>query len=346
MKTYYSSSLWCKDKGLPGTAQKLNWQFAYAGSNRCIPVIYRFAKGIVFDVITSLDEARLRAFFGKYGSVEEKLTPLERRCAEQEHPYQDVHFKEIWINGKRVENGYSSSSGISIPWVRQDDELKLVRKAYSALLKETACFACARFCVPYPETDSKMEKLRRFFRLERVKSLKLSTFPVQWFFPLDIYFEISPQEKERMICFKHPRTSTTHTLYFQNAELVEVPLGANGKRRIYVGQLMYEIEPALPAGDKLTFNSSFQYTEPPEDKFSPAAASSIGIIGGADGPTAVFVTANNKEEAIPRGLHGLPLHRCFSLPGFHQKDTMHFVLEGINTEIYKAKNLSQGIGSK
>ncbi|MDD4753981.1 MAG: hypothetical protein PHT78_12195, partial [Desulfitobacteriaceae bacterium] len=287
-------------------------------------------------VITSLDEARLRAFFEKYGSIEEKLTPLERRCAEQEHPYQDVHFKEIWINGKRVENGYSSSSGISIPWVRQDDELKLVRKVYSALLKETACFACARFCVPYPETDSKMEKLRRFFRLERVKSLKLSTFPVQWLFPLDIHFEISPREKEKVICFKHPGTGTTHTLYFQNAELVEVPLGADGKRRIYVGQLMYEIEPALPAGDKLTFNSSFQYTEPPEDKFSPAAASSIGIIGGADGPTTIFVT-NNKEETIPRGLHGLLLHRCFSLPGFHQKDTLHFVLEGINREIYESK---------
>ena len=36
----------------------------------------------------------------------------------------------------------------------------------------------------------------------------------------------------------------------------------------------------------------------------PAAASSIGIIGGADGPTAVFVTANNKEEAIPRAYMG------------------------------------------
>ncbi len=341
MKVYYSSSLWGKDKGLPGLAQKLNWQFSYGGAKHCIPAIYRFSKGIVFDVLTFLDETKLRAYLGKYGAIEGKLTPLERRCAEQEHPYQAVHFKEIWLNGKRVENGYSSSSGISIPWARPDDELTLVRKAYSALLKETACFACARFCVPYPETDAKMQKLRRLFRMERVKNLKLSTFPVQWFSPLDIHFEMSTQEKEKVVCFKHPRTGITHTLYFQNGELVELPLGADGKRRIYVGQLMYEIEPALPAGDKLTFNSSFRYTEPPEDKFSPTAASSIGIIGGADGPTSICVT-NNKEETIPRGLHGLPLHRCFSVPGFHQKDTLHFVLEGINREIYESKAFELG----
>ncbi|WP_207638338.1 hypothetical protein [Desulfoscipio gibsoniae] len=135
-------------------AQKIYWQFEYAGSKRCIPVIYRFPKGIVFDIITFLDEVKLHDFFEKYEAIEETLTPLQRRCAEQEHPYQAVPLKEIWINGRRSESGYSSCSTVSIPWAQQDDGLMLVRKAYSSILKNTACFACERFCVPYPKTDS------------------------------------------------------------------------------------------------------------------------------------------------------------------------------------------------
>lgn len=336
MKIYYNSSLWSKGKGLRGLPQKIYWQFKYAGSKRCIPVIYRFSKGIVFDVITFLDEAKLREFFKKYKAIEETLTPLQRRCAKQEHPYQDIPIKEIWINGKRVESGYSSSSTISIPWARQDDKLTLVRKAYSSILKDTSCFACERFCVPYPETDSKAQKFMRFFRLDRVNSLKLITHSVQWFSPLDIRFEMSGKENQKEVCFKHPITGIIHKIYFQNAEFVEMPLGA-GRNRFYTVQSLYEIEPALPQGDTLQFNSSIQYIEPPEDKFTPTAASSIGIIGGADGPTAIFIAAKNKEKTVPCGLHGLPLHSCFSVPGFHKEDTTQFVLEGINVKKYDSK---------
>ncbi|MFZ5643485.1 MAG: Na+-transporting methylmalonyl-CoA/oxaloacetate decarboxylase subunit beta [Bacillota bacterium] len=332
MKIYYNSSLWSKGKGLHGLAQKIYWQFEYAGSKRCIPVIYRFTKGVVFDIITFLDEVKLREFFEKYEAIEETLTPLQRRCAEQEHPYQAVPVKEIWINGRRTESGYSSSSTVSIPWAQQDDGLILVRKAYSSILKDTACFACERFCVPYPKTDSKTQKLLRFLRLDKVNSIKLSTYPVQWFSPLDIHFEMSAKESQKVVCFRHPITGITHTLYFQSAELVEMPLGVDGNRSFYAMHLMYEIEPDLPQGDTLQFNSSIQYTEPSEDRFNPTATSSIGIIGGADGPTAIFVSPAGEEKNVPRGLHGLLLHNCFSIPSFQKDDTSHFVLEGINTK--------------
>lgn len=335
MKIYYNSSIWSKGKGLCGLPQRTNWQFEYAGTKRCIPVIYRFSKGIVFDVITILDETKLREFFEKYETIEETLTPLQQRCVEQEHPYQAVPIKEIWINGKQVESGRSSSGTMSIPWVRQDDELTLVRKAYSSILKDTVCFACERFCVPYPETDSKTQKLLRFLRLDRVNRIKLSTYPVQWFFPLDIHFEMSVDEKQKELCFNHPVTGIKHTLYFQSAESMELPIGADRNRSFYTIQSMYEIEPALPQGDALQFNNSIQYTEPPDDEFSPISASCIGIIGiigGADGPTAICVSSKGEEKTVSCGVHRLPLHSCFSVPSFQKEDTSHFVLEGINTK--------------
>ncbi|MDD3653483.1 MAG: hypothetical protein PHO01_04760 [Desulfotomaculaceae bacterium] len=330
MKVYYSSSLWGKGKGLCGVPQRVNWQFEYAGNIHRIPVLYRFSKGIVFDVISFLDQEKLRAFFKKYEAVEETLTPLQRRCAKQEHPYQAIPIRKIWMNGKQVESGYSSSSTVSAPWARQDDQLAPVRKAYASVLKDTACFACQRFCVPYPETDSKVEKLLRFFRLNRISGVKLSTQPVHWFSPLDIHFEISKREGQKEVCFVHPKTRITHSLFLQNPELIEMPMGRDVNRRFYAVQARYEIKPALPQGDSLQFNSSIQYSVPPGDRFSPTTAASIGIIGGANGPTAIFAVSKNKEKTAPRGLHGLPLHSCFSVPGFNKEDTMNFVLEGIN----------------
>jgi len=337
MKTYYSSNLWGKGKGMCGLPQRVNWQFEHAGSRQYIPVVYRFSEGIVFDIITLLDETKLREFFEKYEAVEERLTPLQRRSAEQEHPYQAVPINEIWINGERAEGGYSSSSAVSIPWAQRDDRLTLVGKAYASILKDATCFACERFCVPYPETDSKMQKLLRFFRLNRVSDVKLYTRPVQRFSPLDIHFEAPDKENRREICFIHPKTGITHTLYFQNAEPVEMPMGIETEHRLYTVQAMYEIDPPLPQGDSLQFNSSIQYTEFSEDRLGLASASSIGIIGGACGPTAIFAAVKNKEETAPCGFHGLPLHCCFSVPSFHKEDTSNFVLEGINVKVYDSE---------
>ncbi len=337
MKIYYNSSLWSNDKGFPGLPQRVNWQFEYAGTKRYIPVIYRFPEGIVFDIITVLDEAKLREFFEKYENTEEKLTPLQKRCARQEHPFQAMSIKEIWINGKRVESGYSSSNAVSIPWAQKNNKLMSVQKTYSAILKNTDCFACERFCVPYPETDSKIQRLLCSLRLKRIDSLKLSTHSVQKFYPLNIQFDMLGKEDQKVASFRHPMTGIAHTLYFQKAELVEMPLGANINRSFYAAQSLYEIEPALPKGDGLQFDSSIHFTESREDRLGLAAASSVGIIGGASGPTSVFVSKVGGEKEIPRGMHGLPLNICFSVPSFKKDSISHFLLEGINIKKIESK---------
>lgn len=330
MKMHYNSSLWDKGKGHRGLRQRVDWKFEYSGKKRFIPAIYRFPKGIVFDIITLLDEAKLLEFFEEYEMSEESLAPLQRSCAKQNHPYQAVPIKEIWIDGKPVEGGYSSNSAVSIPWELQKDNLVLVRKAYPSILKGTSCFACERFCVPYPVTESKIQKLLRFLRINKVRSIKLSTRLVHWLFPLDIHFDMPAGENQKVVIFKHPVTKIQHTIYFQKAKLVEIPLGTDRNRSLYTAQAMYEIEPALPEGDALQFKSSIQYTQPSDNKFKPTAASSVGIIGGADGPTAVFISAAGGKKNIPRGLHGLTLHNCFSAPSFNEDDALRFILEGIN----------------
>jgi len=260
---------------------------------------------------------------------------LQRRIIEQEHPYQAVTIAGIWINGNQVESGYSSSSAMSIPWLEQDKELLPLRKAYSHILKDTTCFACERYCVPYPEAASKLQKLLRFLRLARVNQIKLSTYPVQHFYPLDIHFNMSEDEREKEINFTHPFTGTEHKLYFQNANIIKIPVGASLNRDLYIMQLMYEIEPALPQGDMLQFGSSIEYMNKPKylnDRYIPDSTASIGIIGGADGPTSIFISSKGNGKTMPQGLHSLPLHSCLSVPSFEEGETWHFHLEGINTK--------------
>lgn len=317
MKVYYNSSLWGRDKGLTGLPQRVNWQFEHRGTKRFIPYIYRFSKGIVFDIITILDEESLREFIEKYEAIEDRLTSLERRCAEQEHPYQAVSIMDIWINGNKIVEGYSSSSSVDIPLLQDNLELKPIKKAYSSILKDENSFGCARYCIPYPETDSKIKKILRFLRLDRVKSMKVSTYPVYCFFPLDIHFEMNVGENQKEISFEHPTTGTRHRVYFNRGEIVEYSINSDGVPKIYAMQSIYEIVPPLPDGDSLQFNSSISYTVEPDnnDKFTPTSAASIGIIGGAYGPTAIFTSS--------KGL-------CFSVPSFQKEDMSHFIIEGIN----------------
>lgn len=323
MDIYYNSSLWNMEKqGSCGLPQETNWQFEYAGTKRYIPVVYRFSQEIVFDIVTILDEIKISQFLAKYKTIEDMLTPLQQRCLEQEHPYQTVPIEEVWINERQTENGYSFSDAIIVPWQRQDEALTLVQKAYSSLLKNTSCFACQRYCVPYPKISSEFQILRSYLGLGSVDSLKLITVPRQWFFPLNIQFAMSGDEKQKNLYFFHPVTGIKHTLYFQNSKMIEVPTEPNGTRSFYVVQACYEIEPVLPEGETLQFGCSTQYTEPP-GKFGPTFASGIGIIGGTDGPTAHTISA---------GVHGHPIHSCFSVPSFEKKNACHFVLEGINTK--------------
>jgi hypothetical protein len=78
---------------------------------------------------------------------------------------------------------------------------------------------------------------------------------VNRFFPLDIHFEMSVDEKRRSFVLIIPVTGIKHTLYFQMLNRWNFPLEQTRNRNFYIMQSMYEIEPALPQGDTLQFEA-------------------------------------------------------------------------------------------
>lgn len=329
MKIKYNSNLWDKSKGLSGLPQKVNWKFKHRENKCLIPFIYRFSKGIVFDVITLLDENDLHDFVDKYETIERSLTSFQRKCAEQEHPYQTLSIKDIWIDGKQVEGNHSSSSVVDIPWLGSNSsEIADLRKLYEPFIDGCESYGIQRFCIPYPKGDSKVQKIMQFLRLNRIMNMKFETMPVKEFSPLNIRFKLSDKVREKEIEFKHPLTGTIHKLYFQNPELAKMSMGIRKERNIFVVNANYEIEPALPEGDNLKFENSVKNPESRGGGFGPGSAS-IGVIGGASGPTAVCFRAKSNDEMQNIGVNGLPLHNCFSIPSFRKEDTWEFCIEGI-----------------
>ena len=330
MKIKYSYSLWEEERGLSGSPQKVNWRFDYKGNKCIIPYIYRFSKGIVFDVITFLDEKALHDFFDKYESIEKNLTSFQRKCAEQEHPYQTLSIKDIWVDGKQIEGDRSFSSMVDIPWSDRDSSItSVLRKGYESVLDGCESYGMQRYCISYPKVDSKVQRIMRFFRLNRIRNIKFTTMPVKEFSPLNITFQLSDKVKEKEIEFEHPKTGIIHRLYFQNPEPVEIPMEAKKNQNIFVVNVNYEIEPALSEGDTLKFENGVKNQELINGEFNSGSAAAIGIIGGVSGPTAIFYGTSSNEEMIKLGVKGLPLHNCFSVPNFRKEDTWEFHIEGI-----------------
>jgi hypothetical protein len=325
MKVYYNSSLWDKSKGIYGRPQKINWEFEDGGLRRIIPNIYHFSKGIVFDLITIIDEKEFSKFYNKYIDIEEELSPLEQRLVEQEHPYDELSLKDIWINGEKVKEGYSGSGAFYSELNGEQNELSKIKKAYSSILEDVNCFNCYRYMIPYPEADSKIDKLLRFFHLYKIKEIKFDTYPKTKFYPLEGEFEMSLEENLKEIIFTHPTTGIEHRLYFQNPELLQI-------EDLYLIQAKYEIEPELLKWNNLQFDSSIHYGGMSTVDMDSNSAASIGIIGGADGPTSIII-AGREDKEINYGQKGLPLHNALSIPSLKNQDIYKFILEGINIRI-------------
>ena len=341
MKVYWEAD--GKKRGVPGRAQHIGLNFEYGGKQRCIPVLYRFPEGIVFDLLTVLDEAELRAFHEKYQGVEETLSPVQQRAVEDEHPFQSVPINSIVFNGKQPLGGWSSTCSYHIPWMEDHAKLTKEAGAYVSQLNGASCFACERYTFPlYSDRISILGRLWRWLFPEQISGIEIEAGKTARFLPVELSFTLPRDFTEvHTETFRHPQTQTLYTMYFQSVNHEEVKIPDDmGTRALYIAQISYEIDPALPEGDSLQFCNSIQWEPVEADGVTAQSASSIGIIGGSDGPTSILVGPNSPE--MPRGIHGLPLHSCFAKPSAKAEPTVSVILEGINAKWLDAETFLWG----
>lgn len=362
MKVVYSSSLWTRERGRKGRPQHVGWEFTYARARRVIPAIYRFPDGIVFDLLTLLDEEAYRAFVENYADKENSLSATERRIVDEEHPYQEVSVSGLTVNGCKIEE-FSSSARVVTPLSGETEyrEQKILRRAYRRYLRGVSTFACARYLIPYPKSFPKRAAFPRIGSAH-IYELSFQVHAVTRLLPLEASFTLRVDES-KALAFTHPETGVEHTLYAQKMEQEEVPVTMGIGRKLFYAMATYELSPPLAAGERLDFLTHMQY-EPERsaacgaaylpqavcdftiasvgDAAAPAEVDSddeileddrsdacaVGVIGCADGPTAIFV-GGTEAERHPVGEHGLPLHVCYAIPSLDPQECARFQLTGI-----------------
>lgn len=349
------------DKGteIGGRVQKTRWQFEYAGLRHFIPVIYHFEEGIIFDVVTPLEEEQMRNFFAKYEGDEDDFSPQKQMDAERDHPYHPASIHNIWLNGRQIEGGFSSSSCVYSAWNQADREGKEFQKAYASILQGSSCFACQRYQIPFDTEPSGWERFVRRFFPKKLKTLRIETEPLIVYYSVEGAVEICPDELETAvssIVFQHPVTGQPHTLTLRQGKEEELPMDFSGFPQLYCASAYYEITPPLPKGEYLQFQTAMQGDFSLEESsiledacsvgviVSPERGESeesigwdesknvenIGIIGSADGPTSILIATQDSGEM---NSEGLPLASCFSVPSTKKPQTYRFELSSIQIQV-------------
>jgi hypothetical protein len=329
---YYDHGFWSKNaKGRPGEEIILNKSFSWDNEIWHIPAVYSCSKGLVVDFCVEIDSEKVKSFIDKwYFTLENdyRISREMREEMEKENPMDvDFHF-HLQINGKKV----VAKHGSSISWipekylpdgVKSERESKEIIKHYG--LDETRAWSFHRWSCPWV-TKRKPE-------IKSIK-LKLERDPVAI---QGIHFK-NPSVGD-VISFVHPVHNTEHKLIVLEYEKQELSMKAFQHEEYeyptHHTAMAYTLEPEL-SGRNFQIRDCLQNEEPkrkPKNMYEPQVnydACSIGIIGGADGPTEIFVSPIQKVEqrVALSALHFEPTDDVEWKIVFHEK-----LMEDIDVEL-------------
>lgn len=295
---YYEHGFWNKHaKGKPGEEIAINKTFSWGDEIWHIPAVYVCSKGLVVDFCIEIQPEKEKAFIDKWYPVlakDENISDELREQIEQENPI-DVNFRtHLQVNGKPV----IAKHGNSVQWlpesclpdgVKNESESKEIIRHYG--LDEEKVWSFHRWSFPW---SSKRKPKIKTIRLKLEREL----VTIQ-----GIHFK-NPSVGD-VISFVHPIHGTEHKLTVLGYEKQEFPRQGFQHEEYEFPTLhtamTYTLEPELP-GRNFQVRDYLQNEQPkrkPRNQFEPEANyddCAIAIIGGADGPTAVFVSAGHNLE--------------------------------------------------
>lgn len=331
-KVYFSGNFWGHKKGERCCKEiPVNREFLWNGEKCCIPAVYTNTKGIVVDFCKEVPAAKIQAFFTKWKLIEERegvviereFTEEERHQIEQENPFTWDFRPYIYVNGKELEHGH----GCSVSWNPCLQEAAVIREME------------AEAAVEHYGLDLKQGwRIWRFMFQWRTKTkpvlrdicMELKSSPVEISGPRFVVEKAGDEVR-----FPHPITGTEHVLKVMEFSEQTMEKDPFPERQMewpgHFKQLKYTLTPELPDGKIRIFDCAG--SDVPKKRLaadgnvsdrkdqSGSGAAAIGIIGGADGPTSIFIAEKVRENVhlAFSALHFEPVSRVEWRMTFYEK---------------------------
>ena len=279
-----------------GQELPLNGRFSWGGEEWLAPAAYVCGKGIVIDLCRRVEPERLRAFVDKWDlEAEDELHPYsadEERLIDAENPLTFAFRAELSVNGQTPAMKHGDSAAHN-PLILSFDEEETQPLIARYQLDESCGWAFTRLSFPWKK------------RTKSVKSLSLSLSADEILLP-GPRLHLKKAGDSAVFTDLDGQTHTL-TLHERISETADIP------RLIQPGMscpahyqiIVYSVTPDLPAMQLVDTQESDRPV--PAGAFEDDAASvgaaggecaaAIGIIGGGDGPTALFVGAPGRDAA-------------------------------------------------
>ncbi len=289
---YYDGGYWTENaERKPGKEIVLNKTFSWGDEVWHIPAVYSCSQGLVIDFAIEIDTQKEKAFIDKWYPVlarDENIANTLREQIERENPI-DINFiTHLQVNSKPAVQKHGSS----VHWIPESclpDEERCVSEAKKVIkhygLDETRvwCFYRLAFSLPAKSKfDIKSLKLKLERRPTAIQGIRFRNPAVG-----------------DVISFVHPVSKIEHKLTVLSYEKQEFSSKGFQHNEYEFPTLhtamTYTLEPDLPNGNfqVLDCEQNKQPKRKPKKNCEPNAeydACSIAIIGGADGPTALFAS--------------------------------------------------------
>lgn len=326
MNVYYGTNFW--GSGKPGTEMeeiRVNKDFTWDDISGFIPSAYVCSEGIAIDFCLRVPNEPVRRFWDKWHQkLGQEMDEDEREKLLQENPL-DLDFNvQICVNDWKLENDFGCGACYTKEY-GNNMEGSLEEQLFLA-------YGC-------DESASWVFK-RHMCRWDR-QPKKINTIAVDFLAPDkplacdDI--ELGLEDANKELILTSPVNGGQYTLHVDKVEQQELPedmLALHQSRHpklqypSHYLTVSYHIEPELPENAFL-LQSAGKGDQPRGQ--SAQAASGISVIGGADGPTSIFIAGkrDRKQGRIAiTALHFEPIERELWQPVFmiKEREDMRLVL--------------------
>ncbi len=291
-KVYFEGCWGQEDTGRSGKELPVNRQFEWGSECWSVPAVYVCSKGLVVDMCAMPEQEPLKRYIDKVvrlGADEDRLSQDERDRLERENPLAIDFHSAVIVNGAQLRE--STGSGLTyilpelLPEGEHGDPLALTVLRHYGLDTDKA-WVLRR--VSFPWKDERKPR--------SIKTITLSLEREPECIKTISFRDPSPGD---VISFIHPQTGVEHRLTVTDSEpqtISAASMVTGCELPSHCTQLDYSITPKLPSNRYRLHDAAPGDSARGAVMGDSAGAAAIGIIGGADGPIAVFAASGGKSD--------------------------------------------------